>query len=113
MEDPPTGTRKLSRGLRAHHLRRLAREVDWRDTPGRRMQWAAALVALRSRSDGESGQDGQESAMGTPVAPTASENAGLSLHPCLCLCPLRHAPFPCGPVAAEAVDQALVGTAGA
>eukprot|EP00965_Chrysotila_dentata_P009483 309231-Pleurochrysis_carterae.AAC.1 len=62
MEDPPTGTRKLSRSLRAHHLRRLAREVDWRDTPGRRMQWAAALVAhnllLRGREVGHPAERG-------------------------------------------------------
>eukprot|EP00965_Chrysotila_dentata_P039638 1317685-Pleurochrysis_carterae.AAC.2 len=45
MEDPPTGTRKLVRAWRAHHFRRLVTLVDWRDTPERRTQWAAALLA--------------------------------------------------------------------
>eukprot|EP00965_Chrysotila_dentata_P000193 6232-Pleurochrysis_carterae.AAC.1 len=44
-EDPPAGTRKLVRAWRAHHFRQLARTVDWRDTPERRVQWAAALLA--------------------------------------------------------------------
>eukprot|EP00965_Chrysotila_dentata_P110444 3649122-Pleurochrysis_carterae.AAC.1 len=44
-EDPPTGTRKLSRGLRAHHMRQIAGKGLWRETPQRRMEWAAALLA--------------------------------------------------------------------
>eukprot|EP00965_Chrysotila_dentata_P082932 2736411-Pleurochrysis_carterae.AAC.1 len=44
-EDLPTGTRKLVCAWRAHHFRQLADLVDYRDTPERRMQWAAALLA--------------------------------------------------------------------
>eukprot|EP00965_Chrysotila_dentata_P173351 5722402-Pleurochrysis_carterae.AAC.1 len=56
---------------------------------------------------------GEKLAVGTPAAPTASEQAGPSLYPSPCLCPQRHAPFPCRPCAAEAADQASVGAAGA
>eukprot|EP00965_Chrysotila_dentata_P047994 1591930-Pleurochrysis_carterae.AAC.1 len=54
-----------------------------------------AALHARELSDGESGRDGQESAVGAPVSPTASEKAG-AVHR-LCPCPflLHHALCPC------------------
>eukprot|EP00965_Chrysotila_dentata_P123512 4082716-Pleurochrysis_carterae.AAC.1 len=45
MEDPPTGTRKLSRAFRAAHFRALAQKGGWGGTAQRRLEWAAALLA--------------------------------------------------------------------
>eukprot|EP00965_Chrysotila_dentata_P050284 1666065-Pleurochrysis_carterae.AAC.1 len=45
MEDPPVGTRKLSRAFRAAHFRALASTVGWSGTAQRRLEWAAALLA--------------------------------------------------------------------
>eukprot|EP00965_Chrysotila_dentata_P011624 380503-Pleurochrysis_carterae.AAC.1 len=65
-----------------------------------------AALHARERSDGESGRDGQESAVGAPVSPTASEKAEAAHH--LCPCPFLplHALCLCPPSDVEAVDQA-------
>eukprot|EP00965_Chrysotila_dentata_P259735 6213659-Pleurochrysis_carterae.AAC.2 len=52
-----------------------------------------AALHARARSDGESGRDGQESAVGTPVAPTATEKAGRSLHSFPCASALYATPL--------------------
>eukprot|EP00965_Chrysotila_dentata_P027006 896281-Pleurochrysis_carterae.AAC.1 len=45
MEDPPVGTRKLSRAFRAVHFQALATGDGWQGTARRRLEWAAALLA--------------------------------------------------------------------
>eukprot|EP00965_Chrysotila_dentata_P157876 5216303-Pleurochrysis_carterae.AAC.1 len=45
MEDPPVGTRKLSRAFRAAPFRALVQKGGWWDTAQRRLKWAAALLA--------------------------------------------------------------------
>eukprot|EP00965_Chrysotila_dentata_P017018 564783-Pleurochrysis_carterae.AAC.1 len=44
-EDPPQGTRRLSRALRAQHFRAVLAAGGWGGTPLARVEWAAALVA--------------------------------------------------------------------
>eukprot|EP00965_Chrysotila_dentata_P097109 3209717-Pleurochrysis_carterae.AAC.2 len=44
MEDPPTGTRKLSLAFSAAHFRELAEIGGWRGTVQGRLKWAAALL---------------------------------------------------------------------
>eukprot|EP00965_Chrysotila_dentata_P182127 6013943-Pleurochrysis_carterae.AAC.1 len=45
MEDPPAGTRKLSREFRAQHFRAAVEAGGWGGTEHARMEWAAALLA--------------------------------------------------------------------
>eukprot|EP00965_Chrysotila_dentata_P186234 6149177-Pleurochrysis_carterae.AAC.1 len=44
-EDPPQGTRKLSRAFRAQHFRAVLDAGGWDGTPRARVEWAAALIA--------------------------------------------------------------------
>eukprot|EP00965_Chrysotila_dentata_P079689 2628288-Pleurochrysis_carterae.AAC.1 len=44
-EDPPTGTRRPSRGSRAQHFQAIARAGGWGDSARARMERAAALLA--------------------------------------------------------------------
>eukprot|EP00965_Chrysotila_dentata_P174869 5773327-Pleurochrysis_carterae.AAC.1 len=44
-EDPPVGTRRLSRAFRAQHFRAVLDAGGWGRTTGTRMEWAAGLLA--------------------------------------------------------------------
>eukprot|EP00965_Chrysotila_dentata_P027478 912475-Pleurochrysis_carterae.AAC.1 len=44
-EDPPQGTRRLSRAFRAQHFRAVLEAGGWGGTPQVRVEWAAALIA--------------------------------------------------------------------
>eukprot|EP00965_Chrysotila_dentata_P221035 6192150-Pleurochrysis_carterae.AAC.1 len=105
MRSPEAWTRKRMGEAHATHRSRTTGVTGARKSEATMTGRHAALHA-RERRDSESGQDGQDSAVGTPVSPTASEKAEVVRHtyPCPCL-PFR-ALYLCRPADAEAADLA-------
>eukprot|EP00965_Chrysotila_dentata_P083407 2751147-Pleurochrysis_carterae.AAC.1 len=72
MRSPEAGTRKRMGETHATQRSRTTSATGARKSEAATTGGHAALHA-RERIDGESGQDGQESAMGMPVSPAASK----------------------------------------
>eukprot|EP00965_Chrysotila_dentata_P177222 5852902-Pleurochrysis_carterae.AAC.7 len=80
MRSPEAWTRKRMEERHATHRSRTTGATGARKSEAATTGRHAALHA-RDRSNGESDQDGQESAVGTPVSPTASEKLSSRLTP--------------------------------
>eukprot|EP00965_Chrysotila_dentata_P118685 3924055-Pleurochrysis_carterae.AAC.1 len=75
MRSPEAWTRKRMGEAHATQRRRTTGETGARKSDAA-TTWRHAALHARAWSDGEAGGDGQESAVDTPAAPTASEKAG-------------------------------------
>eukprot|EP00965_Chrysotila_dentata_P157011 5187197-Pleurochrysis_carterae.AAC.1 len=92
--DPPKAwTRNRIGETHATHRCRTTGATDARKSEAATTGRHAPALHARERSDGESGQDEQASAVGTHVSPTASEKAEPAACPCACRC-LHSAPLP-------------------